>query len=291
MGELHYFLGVSVQQCAEGIWIGQPAYTQVVVKKFGMEHCKPANTPVIPGTKLLKATEQSESVDVTLYQSMVGSLLHLSGWTRPDIAFAVSNIARFCSSPTKEHWTAVKRILRYLKGTSNYCLSYLRNDNNDTLVGYSDADWAGDVNDDKSTSSYLFMMSGAAGSWKSRKQTIVALSTVVAEYILLAGAIQEATWMRQLLDDLCNSQIEPTVIHEDNQSTICIAQNTQYHSKTKHIDIKYHYVREKVLDSTVELRYCPTSEMIADILTKGLIYDKFSQLHELSGVKEQSDYE
>ena len=130
------------------------------------------------------------------YQSAVGSLLHVSGWTRPDIAFAVSNVARFCSSPSKEHWTAVKRILRYLKGTSNYGLSYLRNDNNDTLVGYSDADWAGDVNDCKSTSGYLFMMSGAAVSWKSQK---------------LALAIQEATWTRQLLNDLCNSQIEPTV--------------------------------------------------------------------------------
>ena len=161
MGELHYFLGVSVQQRAEGIWIGQPAYTQAVVKRFGMEHYKPANTPVTPGTKLLKATEQSEIVDATLYQSVVGSLLHLSGWTRPDIAFAVSNVARICSSPTKEHWTVVKHILRYLKGTSNYGLSYSRNDDTDTLIGYSDADWAGDVNDRKSTSGYLFMVSGA----------------------------------------------------------------------------------------------------------------------------------
>ena len=115
MGELHHFLGVGVQQPEEGIWIGQPAYIQTLVKKFGMEHCKSANTPVTPGTKMLKATEQSEIVDATLYQSAVGSLLHLSGWTRPDIAFAVNNVARFCSSPTKEHWTAVKRIL---KGTS-----------------------------------------------------------------------------------------------------------------------------------------------------------------------------
>ena len=143
-----------------------------------------------------------------------------------------------------------------------------RNDDTDTLIGYSDADWAGDVNDRKSTSGYLFMMSGAAVSWKSRKQTCVALSTAEAEYVALAGAIQEATWMRQLLDDLHNGQVEPTVILEDNQSAICIAQNPQYHSKTKHIDIKYHYVREKVSDSTVELRYCPTSEMIADVLTK-----------------------
>ena len=133
-------------------------------------------------------------------------------------------------------------------------------------------------------------MSGAAVSWKSQKQTCVALSTAEAEYIALAAATQEATWMRQLLEDLPSGQIEPTVICEDNQSTICIAQNPQYHNRTKHIDIKYHYVREKVLDTTIELRYCPTRDMIADILTKGLTYDKFSRLRTLSGVKEQSDF-
>ena len=135
MGELHYFLGVSVQQCSEEIWIGQPTYTQAVIKKFGMEHCKPANTPMAPGTKLLKATEQSEIIDPTLYQSTVGSLLYLFGWTRPNITFAMSQVTKFCSSPTKEHWSAVKCILRYLKGTPNYGLSYSRNDDiNDALI-------------------------------------------------------------------------------------------------------------------------------------------------------------
>ena len=125
MGELHYFLGVSVRQRSDEIRIGQPTYTQAVIKKFGMEHCKPANTPVIPGTKLLKGTEQSEIV----------------GWTRPDIAFAVSHVARFCSSPTKEHWIAVKHILRYLKGTPNYGLTYSSNvDTDGPLIRYSDAD-------------------------------------------------------------------------------------------------------------------------------------------------------
>ena len=148
MGELHYFLGINIQQFSDEIWIGQPTYTQAIIKKFGMEHCKPTNTPVTPGAKLLKATEQFETVDATLYQSAVGSLLYLSGWTRPDIAFAVNQVARYCSSRTKEHWTAVKLILRYLKGTPNYDLAYSRNvDKNKTLIGYSDADWAGDVND------------------------------------------------------------------------------------------------------------------------------------------------
>ena len=226
-------------------------------------------------------------VDAILYQSAVGHLLYLSGWT---IAFAVGNVARFCSNPTREHWTAVKRILRYLKGTTSYVLEYSRNgDDESILSGYSDADWAGDINDRKSMSGYLFMMSGAATSWKSRKQTCVALSTAEAEYVALASAAQEAAWMRQLLEDLCHKQTEPTVVREDNQSAIAIAQQPHSHSKMKHIDIRYHFVREKVQDNTIELRYCPTNDMLADILTKGLTYDKFSR--ELFGVKDLFDFE
>ncbi len=157
------------------------------------------------------------------------------------------------------------------------------------MCGYSDADWAGDVSDRKSTSGYLFMMSGATVSWRSRKQTCVALSTAEAEYVALASASQEATWLRRLFEDLHEKQAEPTVIHEDNQSAICIAQNPQYHSKTKHIDIKYHFIREKIVDNTIELRYCPTNDMLADTLTKGLTYDKFSKLREKLGVKQRSD--
>lgn len=177
LGELPYFLGVSVRQSPGETWIGQPGFTQAIIKKFGMGECRPVNVPFAAGTNLLKATEQTEGVDATLSQSAVGSLLYLSGWTRPDIAFAVSQVARFCSNPTTELWTAVKRILRYLKGTPTYGLMYTTSgDTSGILIGYSDADWADDVNDRKSTSGYLFMMSGAAVSWKSQKQTCVALS-------------------------------------------------------------------------------------------------------------------
>ena len=229
MGELHYFFGVSVLQCSEEIWIGQTTYTQAVIKKFRMENCKPANTSMAPGTKLLKATEQSEIDDPTLYQSAVDSLLYLSGWTRPNIAFAMCQVAKFCSSPTNEHWTAVKHILRYLKGTPKYGLSYSRNyDINGALIGYSDVDWGGDVNDRKSTSGYLFMINGAAISWKSRKQTCVALSTAEFEYVAQVGATQEVTWIRHLLEDLHNGKTEPTIFREvtNQQSASPITPNT-----------------------------------------------------------------
>ena len=145
-----------------------------------------------------------------MYQSAVGSLQYLSTMTRPDISFAVSNVAKFCSKPSKEHWVAVKRIMRYLKGTLNYGLLYKKNKLN-TCVGYSDADWAGDVNDRKSTSGYIFQVGGTAVSWKSQKQSCTALSTAEAEYVALSQAAQEAIWLRQLNSDLLSDSCEPMV--------------------------------------------------------------------------------
>ena len=162
MGELKYFLGVAVDQETnpDCIWKGQPAYTQRVLDKFGMDQAKPVSTPVDASAKLMKTGEDEETVDQLKYQSAVGSLLYLSMWTRPDITYAVGNAAKFCSNPSKEHWTAVKRIMRYLKGTIDYGLCYDRSSPGE-CVGYSDADWAGDLNDRKSTS---------GSGWRSGKQ-------------------------------------------------------------------------------------------------------------------------
>ena len=139
--------------------------------------------------------------------------------------------------PKAMHWIAVKRIMRYLKGTMRYGLLYSESDFKE-CVGYSDADWAGDVNDYRSTSGYVFQFGGAAMSWKSRKQTSVALSTAEAEYMALSGATQEASWMRQLLLDLKCGPITPTLIYEDNQSSICVVKNSLFHGRTKHIGIR-----------------------------------------------------
>ena len=287
MGDLSYFLGVKVVQNTQNgsIWIGQPLYTEAVLKKFNMDQAKAAKTPVNASQKLIQTTEEDDTIDKGLYQSVVGSLLYLSTCTRPDIAFAVSNVAKFCSKPTKSHWTAVKRIMRYLKGTTRYGLLYRESDFKE-CVGYSDADWAGDVNDYRSTSGYIFQFGGAAVSWKSRKQTSVALSTAEAEYMALSGATQEVSWMRQLLLDLKYGPITPTLIYEDNQSSICMAKNPLFHGRTKHIGIRYHFVREQVKKKNVEIIYCPSEEMIADMLTKGLSQVKFEKLHELVGIKE-----
>ena len=151
--------------------------------------------------KLEKAKEDSEIFDQGRYQSAVGSLLYLSIGTRPDITYAVSNVARYCARPTTEHWMANERIIRYLIGTLDCGLFYCK-DGSKKCIGFSDADWGGDINDRKSTSGYLFQISGAAVSWRSKKQTCVALSTAEAEYMALASAAQEAIWLRQLMADL-----------------------------------------------------------------------------------------
>ena len=172
LGPLHHFLGVKVIQdrLTGVIWIGQPSCTEKILQKFGMSDSKPVSTPVNPDLKLVSSESSDEVCNQQMYQAVVGSLLYLSTKTRPDIAYAVSSVARFCAKPTKEHWTAVKRILRYLKGTSNLGLLY-REDTSAEITGYSDADWAGDVGDRKSTSGYMFLLAGAAISCMEEQQT------------------------------------------------------------------------------------------------------------------------
>jgi hypothetical protein len=168
-------------------------------------------------------------------------------------------VSKFNSEPTEAHLTAVKRIFRYLKGTISLSLHYKTTE--EMMFGYSDADWANDLDDRRSTSGNVFIMSGGAVSWLSQKQTTVALSTAEAEYMALGLAVQEAIWLRRLLRDLNVATTEPTRIHEDNQGAIAMTKNPVGHKRNKHIDIKHHVVQEAVQANTVALTYYPTSEM------------------------------
>ena len=286
LGELSYFLGMKVEQRESAVWIGQPAYTKNLVESLGMQDCKPVVTPVSIGSTLNKATDDDECVDQKKYQSAIGSLMYLSVCTRPDIAYSVDSLARFTSKPTKEHWTALKRLLRYLKGTLQHGILYTK-DGSSSCVGYTDADWAGDVDDRKSTSGYVFLLSGGAISWKSQKQRCVALSTAEAEYVAMASAAQESVWLRQLIAELTNTSTDsPTLIFEDNQSAIAMTKNPQFHGRAKHIDIKHHFIRQLVAQGTIVLEYCPTVEMAADMLTKGLGRETFCKLRDMIGMVE-----
>lgn len=287
LGPLHHFLGVTVAQDSGKLWIGQPAFTERILQKFGMSDAKPVRTPVNPDIKLTQCENETDVYNQKMYQAAVGSLLYLSTKTRPDIAFAVGTVARFSAKPTRDHWMAVKRILRYLGGTINFGLQYSETSSSE-CVGYSDADWAGDIGDRKSTSGYMFLLGGAAISWRSNKQSYVALSTAEAEYVSLSAASQEAVWLQQLVSELSNEDVRKTVLYEDNQSAICLSKSQVVHGKTKHIEIKYHYIRELVESGRVEVIYCPSEDMIADMLTKGLPILQFEKLRHLAGIVEQN---
>lgn len=277
MGRLHYCLGISVVQDDDRkcIWLHQKQYILNMLSRYGMSEANPAPTPADVNVKLVKNDGVSKEVDPVMYQSMVGSLLYAAMATRPDIAHAVGVVSKFNSNPTEAHLTAVKRILRYLKGTIDLALRF--NDEPGSLIGYSDADWAGDLDDRHSTTGNLFLLAGGAVSWLSKKQPVVALSTCEAEYVALSLATQEAVWLRRMLTELGASP-ECVLLMEDNQGAIALAKNPVAHARTKHIDIRYHHIREAIQSGMIDVQYCPTSEMNADLLTKPLpkgLFQKF----------------
>ena len=288
LGNFHYCLGISIERDEQHkcLWMHQKQYILNLLKKYGLSDAKIVSTPADISVKLKKDDGVSKEVNSVSYQSMVGSLLYAAIATRPDIAHAVGTVSKFCSKPTEAHFTAAKRILRYLKGTLNLAIKYQRSESN-MLIGYSDADWAGDLDDRHSTTGNLFLMAGGPVNWLSKKQAVVALSTSEAEYVALSSATQEAMWLRKLLiSDLQVTSQEPTVLMEDNQGAISIAKNPVAHSRTKHIDIRYHYIREAMQEGIVIIHYCPTEQMIADILTKPLPRERFKLLREAMGMVE-----
>ncbi|XP_067940345.1 uncharacterized protein [Watersipora subatra] len=240
-----------------------------------MQDSNPVSTPADINVKLLKYDGISKPVDSKKYQAMVGSLLYASVATRPDIAQAVSEVSKYNSCPTEAHLTAVKRIIRYIKGTLTTKLCYNKSDET-KVIGYSDANWAGDLDNRCSTSGNVFLMSGGAVSWQSKRQNTVAVSTAEAEYVSLFHATQEAMWLHKLLNDIDGKDAHmPTTCMVDNQAAIAIAKNTATKSRTKHIDIKYHFLREAVANGHILIKYCPSADMTADILTKPLCRARF----------------
>ena len=203
--------------------------------------------------------------------------------TRPDISAAVGTMSQFMSNPIQSHWFGVKRILRYLRGTSSYGLIYNGCDDNE-LVGFSDADWAGDLNTRRSTSGFIFKLGSSVITWSSKRQDTVAKSSTEAEYVSLSSAAQELIWLHRLFKDVGVNVPSPTTIYEDNQGAIDLSRNPKHHNRTKHIDVCHHFVRERVATGEICVDYCPTGEMIADIMTKGLGTVKFRRFRDQLGV-------
>ncbi|KAG8473238.1 hypothetical protein CXB51_035235 [Gossypium anomalum] len=281
LGVMTYFLGMEVNQSNQGIFINQHAFALKILNRFCMTNCKTVSTPVTQGEKLTSCGNQ-ERVDEKEYRSLVGCLLYLTA-TRPDILYAVNLLSRFMQCYNFTHFKTAKRVLRYVKGTLSYGVKFERAEEL-KLVGYSDSDWAGSVDDMKSTSGYFFTLGSGFFSWSSKKQQTVAQSTAEAEYIAAAGAVNQAIWLRKLLYDLNEEQVEATEIKVDNQSAAAIAKNPVFHGKTKHFKIKYHFVREAGLSKEINLVHCCSEVQLANILTKPLVVTRFKYLKKQIGV-------
>ena len=287
-GEIHHCLGMCIKRdrSTKTMHISQKAYLENILKRFNMSNCKPVSTPMEVGRKYEKLKDGEQTTDLREYQCIIGSLTYAAIATRPDITFSVGMLSQYMSNPGEEHFRGIKRVLRYLRGTTDFGLEFKAQDNMKiNLHGYADADWAGDVSTRKSTTGYLFQIGNGTVSWKTRRQSIVALSSTEAEYVSLSYAAQETIWMRNLLESIGFQQLDPTMISEDNQGAIALVGNPGNHPWTKHISIKYHFIREAVEKNKIMLQYCPTKEMLADILTKALTKERFQELRDLIGVR------
>jgi hypothetical protein len=281
LGLMHYFLGLEVWQSPKRIFLNQGMYTVEILKRFDMLECKPMNTSMEVKLKLLVDTS-SELIDATLYRQIIESLMYLTN-TRPDICFSMNTFSQFLIEPRRVHLVAAKHVMRYLKGIIDYGLNY-DGDHNFTLSGYTDADWAGSVSNMKNTSRCCFSLGLAMILWQSRKQSSIALSTAEVEYIVACSASCEAIWLRKLLTSLFDLEMRASLILCDNQRCIKMTENIVFHDKSKHIEIRYHYICDMVQRGALKLQYISMDEQVVDVLTKPLSRVKFEYFRDKLGI-------
>jgi len=274
MGELTYFLGLQIKQTDRGTTISQEKYVKNLLKKYDLSDCASVKTPMVPPNNL-GPDLTGKPVNQTLFRGMIGSLMYLLA-SRPDIQFSVCLCARYQSDPRESHVTAVKRIFRYLKGTPNLGLYYPKCSGLD-LKGYSDSDYAGCNMDRKSTSGSCQILGGKLVCWSAKKQQSVVMSSAEAEYVAAASCCANVLWMKSQLSDY-GIQYKMVPIFCDNTSAIAISNNPVLHQRTKHIDIRYHFIRDHVINGDIELHFIPTEYQLADIFTKPLDEPTFTRL-------------
>ncbi|CAL9029439.1 unnamed protein product [Prunus brigantina] len=276
LGRLHYFLGVEVSYLPDSVHITQNKYTLDLLKRSNLLECKPATTPTASKTSLSRS-HGSPLSDPTPYRQLVGALQYLT-FTRPDISYAVQLVSQFMGSPTDLHFEAVKRILRYLKGTLGYGLPIHLSPAPSLLVAYSDADWAGCPDTRRSTTGYCVFLGKTLISWSAKKQRTVSRSSAEAEYRALAHASADTIWIQSLLHELHFSLSTPVLLHCDNLSATYMAANPVFHSRTKHVAIDYHFIRERLTAGSHQVRFISSQDQLADVFTKGLPAARFAHL-------------
>ena len=274
LGPLSYFLGIQAQQLGSVLHLNQHKYIADLLNRTQMETSKPAPTPGRLGRTLSQSDGMSLS-DPSEYRRTVGALQYVT-LTRPDIAFAVNKACQFMAKPSDVHWMAVKRILRYLKGTIHLGLHFQPAASME-LQGYSDADWASCPDDRRSTSGYCVFLGSNLISWSSSKQRLVSKSSAESEYRGLVSLTAELVWIQSLLQELC-LPTSPPILWCDNQSAAHLAANPVFHSHSKHIELDLHFIREKVLRQELQICYVPSGDQLADIFTKHLPITQFCNL-------------
>jgi hypothetical protein len=287
-GAVKSFLGLNITRNwkEHSISINQPGYIDRLLARFNMIDAKTSKTPLEPGCQLLKGTPSDKLCDPTHHQELTGSLNHLAVFSYPDISFAVSKLAQFNATPTTTHWKAGLHVLRYLKLTRNYCITYKRSSIPTRVFGYADADYGSDPNDRISYTGYVFISNGGTISWNSHKQSTIAHSTMVSEYMALSDASREALARKQFGQELgVPSAWAPITILSDNQSALEIAENPANYRKAKHIDIRYHAIRHYLRNSLITVDFVPSNAQAADIFTKALGPLKHHECVELLGLR------
>jgi hypothetical protein len=264
------FVGLSIENTSDYIRISQTNYINEIIQRFNLSDAKPASTP--SDINVVLKENNSEELIAFPYREAVGSLLFLSTVSRPDISYAVNVASRFINNYNSEHVNAVKRIIRYLIKTKHYGIEYTRS--KFSINGFSDSDFAGDVDSRRSTTGYLFIINEGPVTWASHRQKTVALSTTEAEYMAACDASKEILWIKQFLSDI-GEPIDSIILSIDNQSAIKLIKNPVFHNRSKHIDIKYKFIRDNVETGNIVIEYCPSEFQLADILTKSLPVNRF----------------
>ena len=283
LGKLTYYLGIEVKQSSNGIEIKQEAYTSRILKEARMQDCNSTQIPMEFGLKLSKALDEAE-IDATLYQRRIGCLRYLMH-TRPDLAFSVGILSRYMQSPRESHGNALKQVLRYLKGTLGNGLVF-KKDGTQKLVGFNDSSHNTDPDDGKSTSGHMFFFGDTPITWCSQKQQTVALSSCEAEFMAATEAAKQAIWLQDLLSEVTGKEQERTTILVDNKSAISLAKNPVFHRRSKHIQKRFHFIRECVEKDQIEVEFVRGEDQCADILTKALAKIKFNDMKKKIGVQD-----
>lgn len=264
--------------------MNQTRYIEKVLQRFNMTDCCIKKVPCDLSFVNTSSIESNELADASLYREIVGSLIYIMTCTRPDLSFVVTKLSQYMSKPTKAHLNVAKQVLRYLKGTIDYNITFSKSSDPLKLIGFCDSDW-GSSEDRKSISGYCFKLNkyGPLVSWKSKKQQTVALSSCEAEYMALTYAVQEARFLKQLLSEFLNIKEYCVDIGVDNQSAINLANNPVNHQRSKHIDVRYHFIRDEIQRGNICLFYVQSNENVADIFTKPVSRGKFQYFKYIRG--------